>query len=317
MDPTAQQWQQYCNKSRANRRLHVGSTQELQRDLHKDTDPSKRTRENSQCASDRPNYPAKIVDKEKKSNQVESLNEETDDASNQHVERKRKRLSDCERKVEAKVTLPLSSRGGHLKTEKAAKTAKVLKTEKAATAKADAKATATNAREKQTQTQRKHQPDYTTHCFPGINIRWPFSQLILSGVKTVEVREYALGHMHIAHANVEMWLVETVSSRTSSPLPLLIEGVCHVPLVNPPPYAQIVGTVTFSDVEQGSRGVYENYNEFEADARKHCMVEWPNNVKLYRWRVSAFRRVSFPIKMPGNKSGTGFRKPRSFHVEFE
>jgi hypothetical protein len=242
-----------------NRRLHVGSTQELQRDLHKDTDPSKRTRENSQCASDRPNYPAKIVDKEKKSNQVESLNEETDDASNQHVERKRKRLSDCERKVEAKVTLPLSSRGGHLKTEKAAKTAKVLKTEKAATAKANAKATATNARfefefghrqRKRTQTRRQYRPGYKTACFPGINVQWPFSQLIFSGDKTVEVRKYALGHRQIAHPDVEMWLVETRCRSVAVSNRLLIEGVG--PLVHPPPYAQIVGTVTFSEVEQGS-----------------------------------------------------------------
>jgi hypothetical protein len=250
MPPTVQQWQQYCDEPRANRRLHVGSTQELQRDLHKDTDPSKRTRENSQCTSDRPNYSAKIVDKEKKSNQVESLSEETDDASNQHVERKRQRLSDCERKVETKVILPLSSRGGHLKTEKAAKTSKVLKTEKAATAKADAKATATNAREKQTQTQRHHLPGYKTACFPGINVQWPFSQLILSGDKTVEVRKYALGHRQIAHPDVEMWLVETRCRSVAVSNRLLIEGVG--PLVHPPPYAQIVGTVTFSEVEQGS-----------------------------------------------------------------
>ena len=45
--------------------------------------------------------------------------------------------------------------------------------------------------------------------FPGINIRWPFSQLILAGAKTVEVREYMLGHRNIAHADQELWLIET------------------------------------------------------------------------------------------------------------
>jgi hypothetical protein len=117
-----------------------------------------------------------------------------------------------------------------------------------------------------------------------------------------------------------MWLVETRCRSVAVSNRLLIEGVG--PLVHPPPYAQIVGTVTFSEVEQGSRGVYENYDEFDADARKHCMVgggilKWPNNVKLHRWRVSAFRRLTYPIPMPGEKSNTGFRKPRAYHVKFE
>ena len=44
---------------------------------------------------------------------------------------------------------------------------------------------------------------------PGLNINWPFSQLILAGVKTIETRKYALGHMNIAQPDLEMWLVET------------------------------------------------------------------------------------------------------------
>ena len=38
----------------------------------------------------------------------------------------------------------------------------------------------------------------------GININWPFSQLILAGVKTVEVRSYALGYRNVAQPDVEM-----------------------------------------------------------------------------------------------------------------
>ena len=48
-----------------------------------------------------------------------------------------------------------------------------------------------------------------TLSLPGLNINWPFSQLILAGVKTVEVRSYALGYKNIARPGVEMWLVET------------------------------------------------------------------------------------------------------------
>ena len=103
---------------------------------------------------------------------------------------------------------------------------------------------------KRTQTRRQYRPGYKTACFPGINVQWPFSQLIFSGDKTVEVRKYALGHRQIAHPDVEMWLVETRCRSVAASNRLLIEGVG--PLVHPPPYAQIVGTVTFSEVEQGS-----------------------------------------------------------------
>ena len=48
-----------------------------------------------------------------------------------------------------------------------------------------------------------------TLSLPGLNINWPFSQLALAGVKTIEVRSYALGHRNIARPDVEMWLVET------------------------------------------------------------------------------------------------------------
>ena len=33
----------------------------------------------------------------------------------------------------------------------------------------------------------------------GLNVQWPFSQLLLSGVKTKEVRRYALGYRSIAN----------------------------------------------------------------------------------------------------------------------
>ena len=43
----------------------------------------------------------------------------------------------------------------------------------------------------------------------GINIQWPFSQLILQGAKTIETRTYALGHLNIAQEGEELWLTET------------------------------------------------------------------------------------------------------------
>ena len=82
-----------------------------------------------------------------------------------------------------------------------------------------------------------------TVSLPGLNVQWPFSQLILSGDKTVEVRPYALGWRNIGRPGVEMWLVETpgeasaVSKRWALP--------CDAPVAPRPKHAQIVGTVVF------------------------------------------------------------------------
>ena len=43
----------------------------------------------------------------------------------------------------------------------------------------------------------------------GINIQYPFSRLILSGVKTVEVRTYRLGDRNLGGVNEDLFLIET------------------------------------------------------------------------------------------------------------
>ena len=43
----------------------------------------------------------------------------------------------------------------------------------------------------------------------GLNVPWPFSQLMLLRWKTKEIRTYPLGHRGIAHADEDLWLVET------------------------------------------------------------------------------------------------------------
>ena len=76
------------------------------------------------------------------------------------------------------------------------------------------------------------------------NIPWPFSQLILAGVKTIETRTYALGHRNIAQPDVEMWLVETRAQEDALAKGWVLAGGAAV--APRPEEAQIVGTVTFS-----------------------------------------------------------------------
>ena len=159
----------------------------------------------------------------------------------------------------------------------------------------------------------------STLSLPGLNIQWPFSQLILVGVKTVEVRTYALGHKSIAQPDVEVWLVETPASANA-----IVKGWALADgdslrrsLRARPRRAQIVGAVTFSRSSQ-----YESLAAFQADRENHRIAEgrhrydWDGSGKRFAWHVSAFRRLTQPIPQPGQKGDTWFINPRSYTVSF-
>ena len=158
-----------------------------------------------------------------------------------------------------------------------------------------------------------------TASFPGLNIQWPFSQLILSGDKTVEVRSYALGWKNIARPGVEMWLVETPGEAGALPKGWVLPGSSAV--APRPKIAQIVGTVTFSASEEGSGERYENPADFRADVLNHRIgqggkFDWQGKGERYGWRISAVRRLAQPVLQPGLKGTTGFVLPRCHTVRF-
>jgi hypothetical protein len=146
---------------------------------------------------------------------------------------------------------------------------------------------------------------------PGLNIQWPFTQLILAGVKTIEVRTYELGHRNIAHPNREVWLVETISgSLKDATVP---EGV-DVP--EKPPCAQIVGTITFS------RSVpYDDRSDFNSTRNQHRIAvggkhDWTDKSDRHAWHISSCKRLAAPIPCPGRKGMTGFQEPKSYPAIF-
>jgi len=97
-----------------------------------------------------------------------------------------------------------------------------------------------------------------TLCLRGLNIQWPFSQLILMKAKSEEVREYDLGHRKICEAGEETWIVETrgPSARSTT------NAICGDLELAPRPHAaQIVGTVSFD-----SAHLYDN----TWAAAEHC-----------------------------------------------
>ena len=105
-----------------------------------------------------------------------------------------------------------------------------------------------------------------TLSLPGVKMRWPSSQLILEGVKTVEARPYALGNKNIAQPGVEMWLVETPAKGYAFfDCWLFVDGAWVSPM---PKKAQIVGTVTFSGSDE-----YGSLCAFRADRRNHRLAK--------------------------------------------
>ena len=76
-----------------------------------------------------------------------------------------------------------------------------------------------------------------TLCLRGLNIQWPFSQLILREWKTIEARGYVLGHRQIASADTETWIVETRGPSSRAETNALVGGIAIAPR---PETAQVV-----------------------------------------------------------------------------
>lgn len=146
----------------------------------------------------------------------------------------------------------------------------------------------------------------------GLNIEWPYSQLILAGLRTVEVRGYGLG---FKNPNVlpgeEVWLIETLGPKKARKNAIGDRR----DIGQRPKRAQIVGTVIFSQAEQ-----YADVDAFRADAGRHCIEErgahvWDGRGDRYAWHVWAVRALSKPICGPV-KTVQGIRKHTSFEVSF-
>ena len=142
---------------------------------------------------------------------------------------------------------------------------------------------------------------------PGLNIQWPFSQLILLGVKTEEIRTYALEHRGIAKANREVWIVET-KGPTNKAMKNAIVGDFDIP--PQPNAAHIVGTVTFSkDTKR-----YKDQNTFHQARDKHCISEgsekydWDGAGVRFGWQVNKVRALTTPMPIASTgQTGFGLR----------
>lgn len=113
---------------------------------------------------------------------------------------------------------------------------------------------------------------------PGVHIRWPWSQLIATGEKTIETRSYPLPAKYIG---VELAIIETAGKRAAE------AGFKS---------ARIIGTVTFTKSFK-----YESRQAWEKDLPRHRVPKddrdfaFSVNTEKWAWVVSTARKFEkFP-----------------------
>jgi len=151
-----------------------------------------------------------------------------------------------------------------------------------------------------------------SRCLRGLNIQYPFSQLLLQGVKTIEVRRYELGYKQYALPEEDTWLVETKGPAIEPSRNALVQGCSVGPR---PAAAHIVGVIKFSFSE-----AYDSIESFSNEAPAHRIqaggsYDWDGVSPCYRWHVASARRLASPVYIGGDKQMTGFG-PRRFTVSF-
>lgn len=108
---------------------------------------------------------------------------------------------------------------------------------------------------------------------PGVNIQWPWSQLLLSGQKTVETRGYPIPEKYLG---VELAIIETPGPRGKK------EGGVDK--------ARIVGTITFCESFQ-----YRTKSQWEKDVARHMVditdpqFAWGKSKERWGWRVTSVK----------------------------
>jgi hypothetical protein len=117
---------------------------------------------------------------------------------------------------------------------------------------------------------------------PGINIQWPWSQLLITSQKTVETRSYPLPEKYIGR---ELAVIETPGKR----------GLQEAGITK----ARIIGTITFSYSK-----AYGNEQEWLEDRPRHRIesndpnFKWSSDKPKYAWVVKDVAVLKNPIPAP-------------------
>ena len=122
--------------------------------------------------------------------------------------------------------------------------------------------------------------------YVGINIQYPISELIVSGVKTVETRTYPIPKKYVGR---DMVLIETPGKKGKFK-------------------ARMVALIRFGDSFE-----YKSKAAFYRDCKSHCVTAgslwaWQDSVPKWGWPIEIIRIFKKPLslqKRSGIKFSTG------------
>ena len=119
----------------------------------------------------------------------------------------------------------------------------------------------------------------------GINIQWPWTELLLSGRKTVETRSYPLPSKF---KGVELAVIETPGPRGKR-----AAGIAK---------ARVVGTIKFSGSYE-----YQNAKQWASEHHLHLVEAsdvqfgFAQNKKKWAWTVECTLKFDQPVKAPSKR----------------
>ena len=122
-------------------------------------------------------------------------------------------------------------------------------------------------------------------AIPGINIQWPWSQLLLSGKKTVETRSYDIPEKY---RGVDLAIIETPGPRGKKDA-----GITK---------ARIIGTIVFEKTYR-----FQSVKHWQSEENLHFVptkdpqYAWSKRDEVWGWVVKSVRKFSKPTIAPKNR----------------
>ena len=144
----------------------------------------------------------------------------------------------------------------------------------------------------------------------GINVQYPWSRLILAGVKAVEVRKYPLGRYPSFIAEQDLFLIETPGRGSTQ------DADCAIDVGAPPDKACVIGVVRFSGCFQfadlAEFDLFRDQTRITSGGR----YDWLHlgDRPIFGWVVGNTKGVE---PMPADsKTMLGWQRPRPLTVSF-
>jgi len=135
-------------------------------------------------------------------------------------------------------------------------------------------------------------------CLSALNVQWPFSQLLLLGLKRKEARKYALGNRGI-NVGEEMWLLETRGD-AGSDAKQLAQAEMSDEMIGPrPDKSHIIGTIMCSHSWPYCDRASSHGDVAAHRVKKGGRKYWSGEREMHGWSVRSVRALETLVPVGG------------------